>query len=94
MTHCQFVTPEMMMFNRIVRGLEIFCDNGYHETIYATKEEAFANERFHSWHYELSQNGTKITLTGIKQNSVNFGDDKCHVTITNCDLINSPINDN
>lgn len=91
MKSCRFVTHEVMMFNHLVRGLEITCENGFVETIYVTKEPAFARLEFHSWHYELSPDGKFISLTGIINNSVNFGDQICHVTITNWPLLEDDI---
>jgi len=84
---CKFITEEIEMFNHKVRGLEIVAEDGFTFSIYVTREPAFVVEgKLHTWHYELSENDTKISLTGVGSHSVNF-DPNFHKTITNWDLI-------
>ena len=95
MKSCRFVTHEVHLFNRVVRGLEITCENGFVETIYVTREPAYAiSGLFHSWHYEVSPDGKSISLTGVGKDSVNFGDQNCHETITNWPLLPDEITNN
>lgn len=62
-----------MLEGHLVQMLEIQCPNGYVGCIYVTREPAFTIKGINTWHYDLSDDGTKITLKGIGTNSVNFG---------------------
>lgn len=88
---CKFLTGNTRLHNHVVRFLEITCSNGFIGTIFVTKEAAFtlnlATSTINTWHYELSENDTKITLTGQAKHSVKFkkpdGSNYCHETIIN-----------
>lgn len=87
MKHCKFITEEITQFNHIIRGLEITAEDGFIFSIYVTKEPAFSIKgKLNTWHYELSNNETKISLTGTGSHSVKF-EPYFHKTITSWDLI-------
>lgn len=93
---CEFLTGNTRLHGHIVRLLEIICANGFVGTIFVTKEAAFTlnlETTINTWHYELLENNTKITLTGPGNHSVKFkkpdGSNYCHETITNWPVENA-----
>ena len=94
---CEFLSDEEQLHNHTVRLLQIECPNGFKGQIYVTKEPPFSiqlsDNTLNTWHYELSENNTRITLTGPGSNSVAFkkpdGSDYCHETITNWPVKNA-----
>lgn len=92
--HCRFFSDKQILYGHVVVGLEITCENGYQGMIYVTKEPAFEipvkDTILRAWHYELSDDGKFITLTGIGNNSIAFDKvepNSCHPTVTNWSLI-------
>jgi len=90
---CRFVGEEREFADdtqhRKARGLEITFEDGFVGCIFVTKEEEFIKPGWLTvWHYDLSTEGTKITLKNFKHaSSVDFMDGKHHETIENWPLL-------
>jgi hypothetical protein len=91
---CRFIGEEREFADdpqhRKVRGLEITFEDGFIGCIYVTSGEEFEgwHDRLNTWHYELSPDGTKITLKNFKHaSSVDLGDGKHHVVIEGWPLL-------
>ena len=91
--HCKFLTETQSLYGHNLRTLEITCPNGFVGIIYTTKDEAFekplGDVMLRVWHYSISDDGKRITLTGVGRNSVDFASvipNSCHETITDWPL--------
>ena len=72
-----------------IRALEITFEDGFKGVIFVTKGEEFCygSHQF-AWHYEVSSDGTKITLRNFHHpSSVDFLDGKHHETIIEWPLL-------
>jgi hypothetical protein len=90
---CRFVGEEREFADdsrhRKIRALEITFEDGFVGVIYVTKGEEFEVNRFaRAWHYEINQDGTRITLENFKHaSSVDFLDSIHHEVIENWPLL-------
>lgn len=91
---CRFIGQEREFaddpLHRKVRGLEITFEDGFVGCIYVTKGEEFEgwHERLNVWHYEISPDGTKITLKNFHHlSSVDMLDGLHHVHIERWPLL-------
>lgn len=87
---CRFLDEEGYYEGTLARALEIKCEDGFTGVILVTRgEEVLGTKPAHNiWHYEISPDGTKITLKNFKHSSsVDFLDGKHHITVENWPLL-------